>query len=161
MEVILKEDVANLGHRGDVVKVADGYGRNFLLPRKLALQATQANKAVIEQMKAAAARRSAAEKAQAEEQVKTLNAVALSFTRKSGENGQLFGSVTSADISGELATKGFEVDRRKVQLSEPLKSVGEYTVAIKLHREVTAHVKVQVVAEEHEQEAAEATAAAE
>ena len=162
MEVILKEDVANLGHRGDVVKVADGYGRNFLLPRKLALQATQANKAVIEQMKAAAARRSAAEKAQAEELVKTLSAVSLSFERKSGENGQLFGSVTSADIAAGLAGKGFEVDRRKVQLAEPLKSVGEYTVAIKLHREVTAHVKVTVAAEEQQAaEAAEETAAAE
>lgn len=161
MEVILKEDVANLGHRGDVVKVADGYGRNFLLPRKLALQATQANKAVIEQMKVAAARRSAAEKAQAEELVTKLNTVSLSFTRKSGENGQLFGSVTSADIASGLAGQGYEIDRRKVQLSEPLKSVGEYTVAIKLHREVTGHVKVQVVAEEQEHEAAAATAAAE
>ena len=147
MEVILKEDVANLGHRGDVVKVADGYGRNFLLPRKLALQATQANKAVIEQMKAAAARRSATEKAQAEEVLAKLQLVVLSFTRKSGENGQLFGSVTSADIAGELEGKGFEVDRRKIQLSEPLKTVGDYTVAIKLHREVSAHIKVQVVAE--------------
>lgn len=159
MEVILKEDVANLGHRGDVVKVADGYGRNFLLPRKLALQATLANKAVIEQMKAAAARRSATEKAQAEELVKTLDTVALSFTRKSGENGQLFGSVTSADIAGGLQTKGFEVDRRKIQLTDPLKSLGEYTVAIKLHREVTAHIKVQVVAEaQEESEGAEAAA---
>jgi large subunit ribosomal protein L9 len=147
MEVILKEDVANLGHRGDVVKVADGYGRNFLLPRKLALQATETNKAVIEQMKAAAARRSATEKAQAEELVAKLQTVALSFTRKSGENGQLFGSVTSADIASELAAKGFEVDRRKVQLSDPLKSLGDYTVAIKLHREVTAHIKVQVAAD--------------
>jgi large subunit ribosomal protein L9 len=144
MEVILKEDVANLGHRGDVVKVADGYGRNFLLPRKLALQATQANKAVIEQMKAAAARRSATEKVQAEELSLQLQSVALSFTRKSGENGQLFGSVTSADIAGELAAKGFDVDRRKIQLSEPLKSLGDFTVAVKLHREVTAHIKVQV-----------------
>jgi len=147
MEVILKEDVANLGHRGDVVKVADGYGRNFLLPRKLALQATLANKAVIEQMKAAAARRSATEKIQAEELSTKLQPVVLSFTRKSGENGQLFGSVTSADIASDLETKGFEVDRRKIQLTEPLKSLGDYTVAIKLHREVTAHIKVQVAAE--------------
>ena len=147
MEVILKEDVANLGHRGDVVKVADGYGRNFLLPRKLAMQATEANKAVIEQMKAAAARRSATEKAQAQELVVKLEPVVLSFTRKSGENGQLFGSVTSADIAGDLAAKGFDVDRRKIQVSEPLKSLGDYTVAIKLHREVTAHIKVQVVAD--------------
>jgi large subunit ribosomal protein L9 len=147
MEVILKEDVANLGHRGDVVKVADGYGRNFLLPRKLAMQATEANKNVIEQMKAAAARRSATEKAQAQELVVKLDPVVLSFTRKSGENGQLFGSVTSADIAGDLATKGLDVDRRKIQLAEPLKSLGDYTVAIKLHREVTAHIKVQVVAD--------------
>jgi len=147
MEVILKEDVLNLGHRGDVVKVADGYGRNFLLPRKLALQATDANKAVIEQMKFAAARRSASEKAQAEELAAKLDPVVLSFTRKSGESGQLFGSVTSADIAAELASKGVEVDRRKIALNEPLKSVGEFSVAIKLHREVTAHVKVQVVAE--------------
>ena len=159
MEVILKEDVANLGHRGDVVKVADGYGRNFLLPRKLALQATQANKAVIEQMKAAAARRSATEKAQAEELVVKLQPLALNFTRKAGENGQLFGSVTSADIAAELATQGFELDRRKIQLADPLKSLGEYTVAIKLHREVTAHVKVQVVAEAGEEAAPVAEAA--
>jgi large subunit ribosomal protein L9 len=145
MEVILKEDVANLGHRGDVVKVADGYGRNFLLPRKLALQATLANKAVIEQMKAAAARRSAEEKVQAQALVAKLEPLTLSFTRKSGENGQLFGSVTTADIAGELATKGFEIDRRKIQLSEPIKSLGNFTVSVKLHREVTAHVGVHVV----------------
>jgi large subunit ribosomal protein L9 len=147
MEVILKEDVINLGHRGDVVKVADGYGRNFLLPRKLALQATDANKAVIETMKASAARRSASEKIQAEEQLAKLEPVVLSFTRKTGEAGHLFGSVTSADIASELATKGFEVDRRKIALNEPLKSIGEFHVAIKLHREVTAHVTVKVLAE--------------
>ena len=145
MEVILKEDVANLGHRGDVVKVADGYGRNFLLPRKLAMQATEANKSVIEQMKLSAARRSATEKVQAEELVVKLQPVVLSFTRKSGENGQLFGSVTSADIAADLAGKCFDVDRRKIQLSDPLKSLGDFTVAIKLHREVTAHIKVQVL----------------
>ena len=156
MEVILKEDVANLGHRGDVVKVADGYGRNFLLPRKLAMQATEANMSVIEQMKAAAARRSATEKAQAEELVVKLQPVVLSFTRKSGENGQLFGSVTSADIASDLEAKGFDVDRRKINLTEPLKSLGEYTVAIKLYREVTAHIKVQVVADAVEAVAEEA-----
>jgi large subunit ribosomal protein L9 len=147
MEVILKEDVVNLGHRGDVVKVADGYGRNFLLPRKLALQATLANKAVIETMKTSAARRSASEKIQAEELQAKLEPVVLSFTRKSGDGGHLFGSVTSADIAAELATKGFEVDRRKIALNEALKSVGDFNVAIKLHREVTAHVKVKVLAE--------------
>ena len=162
MEVILKEDVANLGHRGDVVKVADGYGRNFLLPRKLALQATLANKAVIEQMKAAAARRSATEKAQAEELVSKLEPVVLAFTRKSGENGQLFGSVTSADIAGELGTKGFDIDRRKILLNEPLKALGNYDVAIRLHREVTAKLKVRVSGEtaaEEEAPAAETTEA--
>jgi large subunit ribosomal protein L9 len=161
MEVILKEDVINLGQRGEVVKVADGYGRNYLLPRKLAMQATAENKAVIEQMKAAAARRSATEKAQAQELVVKLEPAVVSFTRKSGEHGHLFGSVTSADIAAGLAEQGFEVDRRKIQLSEPLKSTGEYTVAIKLHREVTAHVKVKVLAEAGEEGAPAEPAAAE
>jgi large subunit ribosomal protein L9 len=153
MEVILKEDVEHLGHRGDVVKVADGYGRNFLLPRKLALQATDANKAVIDTMKAASARRSASEKIQAEEQLTKLEPVSLTFTRKSGAEGHLFGSVTSADIAAELATLGFEVDRRKIELKEPLKSVGDFSVGIRLHREVTAHIKVKVAAEASAEEA--------
>ncbi len=147
MEVILKEDVANLGHRGDVVKVADGYGRNFLLPRKLALQATQANKKQIEEMKASAARRSAAEKVVAEEQAAKLAPVVLTFTRKSGENGHLFGSVTSSDIAVELAAQGFEIDRRKITLHEPIKALGNFEVAIKLHKEVSAPVKVKVLGE--------------
>jgi large subunit ribosomal protein L9 len=159
MEVILKEDVANLGNRGDLVKVADGYGRNFLLPRKLAMQATQANKAVVEQMKSSAARRSATEKALAEQLVIKLEPVMLSFTRKSGEAGHLFGSVTSSDIASGLEAKGFEVDRRKIQLDEPLKSLGEFSVAIKLHREVTAHVKVQVLDEVSDEASAEVPAA--
>ena len=160
MEVILKEDVANLGHRGDVVKVADGYGRNFLLPRNLALQATMANKAVIEQMKASAARRSATEKVQAEELLTKLEPVVLTFTRKSGESGQLFGSVTSADIASELATRGFEIDRRKISLNEPIKALGNHEVAVRLHREVTAHVKVKVIGEAVTEEEAEKTAEA-
>jgi large subunit ribosomal protein L9 len=129
------------------VKVADGYGRNFLLPRKLALQATLINKAVIEQMKTSAARRSASEKALAEQLAARLEPLVLSFTRKSGENGHLFGSVTSSDIAGDLETKGIEVDRRKIQLDEPLKSLGDFSVAIKLHREVTAHIKVKILGE--------------
>jgi large subunit ribosomal protein L9 len=161
MEVILKEDIPSLGSRGDVVKVADGYGRNYLLPRKLALQATESNKAVIEQMKAAAARRSATEKAAAEELVTKLEALALSFTRKAGDQGHLFGSVTSSDIAAELAAQGFEIDRRKIILHEPLKSVGESKVAIKLHREVTAHVKVAVQAEASEEAPAAEPAAEE
>jgi large subunit ribosomal protein L9 len=158
MEVILKDDVVNLGHRGDVVKVADGYARNFLLPRKLALQATAANKAVIEQMKSAAARRAATEKAQAEELAAKLAPVVLSFTRKAGEQGHLFGSVTSADISADLAAQGFEIDRRKIQLDEPLKSIGEFTVIIKLYREVTGTVKVKIAAEAVEGETEETAA---
>jgi len=162
MEVILREDVPNLGLRGEVVKVADGYGRNYLLPRKMAMQATDANKAVIQQMKAAAERRSASEKAQAEEMVTRLDPVVLSFTRRAGEQGHLFGSVTSADIAAELATQGFEVDRRKIQLGEPLKSLGEFKVAIRLHRDVTARVTVKVLAEvEEEPETAAAPAESE
>lgn len=148
MEVILKEDVNKLGHRGDVVKVADGYGRNYLLPQKLALQATAANKAVIEQMKASAVRKSAKEKAEAEALVGQLNTLALIFERKVGENDHLFGSVTSADIAQQLEAKGFNIDRRKVQLDEPLKQVGEFHIPVKLHREVTAHVAVTVKGEE-------------
>ena len=148
MEVILKEDINNLGHRGDVVKVADGYGRNFLLPKKLAMEATAANKAVIEQMKASAVRKSAKEKAEAEALVGQLNNVSLVFERKVGEHDQLFGSVTSADIAHELEAKGFNIDRRKVHLEEPLKQLGEFHIPVKLHREVTAHVAVTVKADE-------------
>jgi len=161
MEVILKEDVINLGSRGDVVKVAEGYGRNYLLPRKLAIQATESNKAVIDQMKASAARRSATEKAQAEELVARLEPVSLSFTRKAGEQGHLFGSVTSSDVAAELAAQGFEIDRRRIVLHEPLKSLGEFKVAIKLHREVTAQVKVTVQAEATEEAEAAVEPAAE
>src|SRR3989441_3422268 len=150
MEVILKEDVTKLGSRGDVVKVADGFGRNYLLPRKLAIEASAGNKTVIEQMKAAAVRRSAKEKAQAEELSKQFDGLSVSFTRRSGEHDQLFGSVTSGDIAESLSKKGFDIDRRKIQLHEPLKTLGEFTVPIKLHRDVTTHLKVVI-----EKEAAE------
>jgi len=144
MEVILKEDVTKLGSRGDVVKVAEGYGRNYLLPRKLAIEASAGNKAVIEQMKAASVRRSAKEKAQAEELAKQFEGLSLTFTRRSGEQDQLFGSVTSGDVADALAKKGFNVDRRKVQLHEPLKSLGEFMIPVKLHKDVTTHVKVVI-----------------
>ena len=150
MEVILKEDVNKLGQRGDVVKVADGYGRNFLLPKKLAMEATAANKVVIDQMKQAAVRRSAKEKSEAELLVTQLNQVELVFTRKVGENDHLFGSVTAGEIAQQLEHKGFTIDRRKLQLEEPLRQLGEFHVPVKLHREVTAHVKVTVKAEEPE-----------
>ena len=144
MEVILKEDVAKLGSRGDVVKVAEGYGRNFLLPRKLAIEATAGNKAVIEQMKAAAVRRSAKEKSQAEDLAKQFDGVSVAFQRRSGEHDQLFGSVTSSDIAEALGKKGFDIDRRKIQLHEPLKTLGEFTVPLKLHKDVTTHFKVVI-----------------
>jgi large subunit ribosomal protein L9 len=144
MEVILKEDVTKLGSRGDVVKVAEGYGRNYLLPRKLAIQANSGNKAVIVQMKAASVRRSAKEKTQAEELAKQFDGLSVSFQRRSGEHDHLFGSVTSGDIADAIAKKGVTLDRRQIQLHEPLKSLGEFTVPVKLHKEVTAHLKVVI-----------------
>jgi large subunit ribosomal protein L9 len=152
MEVILKEDVPKLGHRGDVVKVAEGYGRNYLLPRKLAIEATSGNKSVIEQMRQSAVRKSAVEKADADALSKQLEAVTLTFQRKVGEKDHLFGSVTSSDVADGLEKKGFNIDRRKLQMSEPFKSLGEFQVPIKLHRDVTSHIKVVVEKE------AEATA---
>lgn len=144
MEVILKEDVPKLGHRGDVVKVAEGYGRNYLLPRKLAIEATQGNKAVIEQMKQAAVRRSAVEKADAEALSKQLEGVSVNFQRKAGEKDQLFGSVTSGDIADALTHQGFTIDRKKIQLHDPLKNLGEFDVPVRLHRDVTSRVKVVI-----------------
>jgi large subunit ribosomal protein L9 len=156
MEVILKEDVNKLGHRGDVVKVADGYGRNYLLPGKLAIEATPANKAVIEQMKGSAIRKLAKEKIESEELSRKLEAVELVFERKVGENDHLFGSVTSGDIAHQLEEKGYTVDRRKISLEEPLKTLGEFHVPIKLHREVTTHLKVTVKGDPTDEPAAPA-----
>jgi large subunit ribosomal protein L9 len=147
MEVILKEDVDNLGHRGDVVKVAQGFGRNYLLPKKLAIEATAGNKSVIEQMKVSSVRRSAKEKGDAELLLQQLDQVTLEFTRKTGDNDHLFGSVTGGDIAQGLEAQGFHIDRRKVHLEEPLKSLGEFLIPVRLHREVTAHVKVTVAKE--------------
>ena len=150
MEVILKQDVEKLGHRGDVVNVADGYGRNYLLPRKFAMEATTANKSVIEQMKQSAIRKSAKEKAEAETVAAKMNAVVLTFERKTGGEGQLFGSVTSADIAQALEAQGFDIERRRINLDEPLRTVGEYHVPIRLHREVTVHVQVNVKSDQPE-----------
>jgi large subunit ribosomal protein L9 len=127
-----------------VVKVADGYGRNFLLPRKLAIEATPANRAVIEQMKAAAVRRSAKEKSDAEALAKQFTTVHLTFLRKVGDREHLFGSVTAADIAQEMEARGFNIDRRKIQLDEPLKTLGDFDVPIKLHRDVAAPIKVTI-----------------
>ncbi len=160
MEVILKEDLPKLGNRGDVIKVADGYGRNYLLPNKLAIEASAGNKAVIEQMKLAAARKISREKGAAELLAKHFEGVSLLFTRKAGEGDQLFGSVTSSDIAHELEGLGFNIDRRKIMLDHPLKTVGEYNVGIHLHRDVKATVKVTVAKQaEAEGEAPAAPAA--
>ncbi len=153
MEVILKEDVPKLGNRGDIVRVAEGYGRNFLLPRKLAVEATKANKSVIEQMKAAAVRRLQRDKADAEGLATQLAPVVINLQRRSGEHDQLFGSVTAGDIAAALEQQGFSIDRRKIQLDEPIKTLGEFTVPIRLFREVTA--KVKVIVEKEVTEAAE------
>jgi large subunit ribosomal protein L9 len=157
MEVILKEDVPKLGARGDVVKVAEGYGRNFLLPKKLAIEATAGNKAVIAQMKVAAVRRAAKEKSGAEDLAKLLEGVEVTFVRRAGEHDQLFGSVTSSEISAGLEKRGLAIDRRKIVLDHPIKTTGEFTVSIHLHKEVRAHIKVMV---EKEVEAEEGTGAA-
>ncbi len=143
MEVILKEDVPKLGNRGDVVKVAEGYGRNYLLPRKLAIEASVANKAVITQMKEAAVRRSAREKGDAEILAQQFNDLVLHFRRKAGEKDHLFGSVTATEIADELAKKGITLDRRKLELQESIKTLGEHTVGARLHRDV--HVEFKVV----------------
>ena len=156
MEVILKEDINKLGNRGDVVKVADGYGRNYLLPGKLAIEATPNNKAVIEQMKGSSIRKLAKEKIESEELSRQLEAVELVFERKVGENDHLFGSVTSGDIAHQLEEKGYTIDRRKISLEEPLKTLGEFHVPIKLHREVTTHLKVTVKGDQQEETTAPA-----
>ena len=144
MEVILKEDINKLGHRGDVVKVAEGYGRNYLIPRKLAIEATAGNMKALERIRTSLAKKTATELEAAQKQAGLLNGVALRFTRKTGENDQLFGSVTTADIAEGLAVQGFKVDKRQVQLAEPLKVLGEYNVTIKVFRDITASAKVTV-----------------
>ena len=148
MEIILRERVEKLGTKGDVVNVSDGYARNFLLPKKLAVLATPANMKQIEQEKAAAVRREAKEKQEAEALANQLSQVSLQVSRKVGENEVLYGSVTSMDIAQLLEAKGFTVDRRKIDLHEALKSLGQHDIPIKLHREVTAFIKVEVIKEE-------------
>ena len=148
MQIILQEDVEKLGNRGELVEVAEGYARNFLLPRKLGLEATAGNLKRLERMRAHFAKKEATEKDAAQKQAELLAAVALEFTRKAGENDQLFGSVTSLDVAEALAAKGFEIDRKRIVLGEPIKVMGDYEVPVKLHREVTVNVKVAVKKEE-------------
>jgi large subunit ribosomal protein L9 len=147
MEVILREHVDNVGRRGEVVKVADGYARNFLLPRKLALLVTEGNKKQIEREKVKFDAKELEEQKSAEAVASRLAGVEIQIARKVGDHDVLFGSVTSADIAEALAAKGFEIDRRKLHLVEPIKKLGEFQVPLKLHREVTTNVKVTVVAE--------------
>jgi large subunit ribosomal protein L9 len=147
MEVILREHVDNVGRRGEIVKVADGYARNFLLPRKLALLVTDGNKKQIEREREKFDAKEMEEQKVAEAVAARLAGVDVEIARKVGENDVLFGSVTSADVAEALAAKGFEIDRRKLHLPEPIKKLGEFDVPLKLHREVTTSVKVKVVAE--------------
>jgi large subunit ribosomal protein L9 len=147
MEVILREHVDNLGKRGEVVKVAAGYARNYLLPRNLALPATEGNRKHVERERKIMETREAGEKAAAEAIATRLSAVDISIARRVGDTEQLYGSVTSGDIVDYLKAKGFEIDRRKLILPEPIKALGEYAVPLKLHREVTVPLKVQVVKE--------------
>jgi large subunit ribosomal protein L9 len=147
MEVILREHVDNLGRRGDLVKVADGYARNYLLPRKMALLATAGNKKVIEREKEKFDAQEAEEQKVAQAVADRLANVEIEIARKVGETDALFGSVTNADVADALAAKGFDIDRRKIQLHEPIKKLGDYTVPVKLHREVTVPLKVKVVGE--------------
>jgi large subunit ribosomal protein L9 len=146
IEVILKEHVEHLGRRGEVVKVADGYARNYLFPRKLALAVTDENRRQIERERAKAEARESDELVQAQALASRLEALELSIARRVGENDTLYGSVTSADVAEALAARDLPVDRRRIQLVEPLKTLGEHAVPVKLHREVTAQVKVTVVA---------------
>ena len=144
MEVILLENIDKLGNRGQMVKVADGYGRNFLLPKKLAVAATPQNRKWVEQQRVRFLKLEAKEKADATDLSTLLEDVSVSIIRKAGEKGNLFGSVTSLDIAEKLLAQGYHIDKRKISLSAPIKVLGEYTVPVKLHREVTTTVKVLV-----------------
>ncbi|MBZ5513789.1 MAG: 50S ribosomal protein L9 [Acidobacteriia bacterium] len=147
MEVILLQDMEKLGIRGQIVTVADGYGRNYLLPKKLAVAATAQNRKWIEQQRIRFLKQSAKEKAEAEDLARLLADVSVSFTRRAGEQGTLFGSVTAMDIAEGLHAQGYNIDRRKIHVDPPIKLLGEYDVTIKLHREVTAKIKVKVEGE--------------
>lgn len=147
MEVILRDHVEHLGARGQIVKVADGYARNYLLPRNLALVATEGNKKRVERERRIAEAREAEERAASEAIATRLTALELTFTRRVGETEQLYGSVTSQDIADALKAKGFEVDKRKILLPDAIKALGDVNVPVKLHREVTAQLKVTVAKE--------------
>ena len=144
MQIILQEDVEKLGSRGDVVNVAPGYARNYLLPQKLALEASAGNLKRLEKIRTTLAKKTATEREQAMKQAELLNAVTLTLARKAGETDQLFGSVTAADLAEALAAQGFQIEKQRIQLAEPIKALGEYPVTAKLVRDVTATFKVIV-----------------
>jgi len=148
MEIILREDIEKLGTRGQVVRVAAGYARNFLLPKRLAVAATEGNKKIVEQERQAHLRRETKLKGEAEDLSKILSGVNVTIAQKAGENEQLFGSVTVKDVAEALEKQNFTIDRRKIQLAEPIKQLGTFTVPVRLHRDVTANITVQVVKEE-------------
>jgi large subunit ribosomal protein L9 len=148
MQIILQEDVEKLGHRGDVVTVKPGYARNFLLPNKIGIEATPGNMKALERIRGALAKKTATELDAAKKQAELLSGVSLKFHRKTGENDQMFGSVTTADIAEGLTAQNFKIDKRQVQLPEPIKAIGDYPVTIKVFREVTAQVQVHVAKEE-------------
>jgi len=150
MELLLKEDIESLGARGELVKVRAGYGRNYLLPRGLAIQATPANIKQIERQRQALLKHAASERETASGQAELLKDLTIEFSRKVGEHGLLYGSVTSMDIAEDLAGRGITIERKRIQLRDPIKEPGEYEVAVKLHREVTASLKVVVKKEEAE-----------
>ena len=148
MEVILREDIEKLGGRGEVVKVAAGYARNFLLPKRLAVEATDSNRKIVEQERQAHLRREAKQVAEAQDLGKMMGAVSVTIHQKAGENDQLFGSVTANDISVALEKLGYSIDRKKVHLDEPIKTLGDFQVTVRLHRDVSIDVPVHVVKDE-------------
>jgi large subunit ribosomal protein L9 len=148
MEVILREEIDNLGRRGDVVKVAAGYARNYLLPKRLAVTANESNKKIVEQEKQAYLRRESKEIGDANDLAKLMAAVEVTISQKAGENDHLFGSVTAQDIVAALEKAGYTIDRKKVNLAEPIKALGDYKVTVKLHREVSVELPVHVIKEE-------------
>jgi large subunit ribosomal protein L9 len=147
MEVILREDVDKLGHRGQVVKVAAGYARNFLLPKRLAVAATESNKKIVEQERQAHLRKEAKLASEAADLGKLLSAVTVTIVSKAGENDQLFGSVTAKDIAEGLEKQGFQIDRKKIHLEEPIRQLGEHKVSVRLHKDVSVDIGVNVVRE--------------
>jgi large subunit ribosomal protein L9 len=148
MEVILREEIEKLGRRGDVVKVTPGYARNYLLPKRLAVAATDSNKKIVEQEKQAYLRRESKEIGDASDLAKMMAAVEVTIAQKAGDNDQLFGSVTAQDIAAALERAGYTIDRRKVILEEPIKTLGDFKVTVKLHREVSVELPVHVIKEE-------------